>query len=259
MSTPMLRPLSTGEILDVSFGLYRKLFVPLVLVSLVTSAVPLILNTYLSVSGGILAKPILSCVTIVLALVMNSIATAATVYIISENYLGRALSAGEALSRAVPFIGRLFVLAFLTGLVVGIGMILLFVPGLILLAGLILSIPVLVLEGSTNALEAMGRSWNLSHGFRGKVLGIAITVLVLIYIPSIALGGLMPAFTNPEDLIAGQLQLSAPMLILAAVSGILQLIIFPFFYCALTVLYYDLRIRKEGFDLEVLAAKLQPA
>jgi hypothetical protein len=255
----MLRPLSTGEILDVSFGLYRKLFVPLVLVSLVTAAVPLILNTYMSISGGAFANPILGSVYVALALVMNAVATAATVFIISESYLGRALSAGEALSRAVPFIGRLFVLAFLTGLVVGIGLILLIIPGLVLLAGLILAIPVMVLEESPNALGGMGRSWELSRGFRGKVLGIVVTVLVIIYIPSLALGGLMPAFTNPEDLIAGQFQLSTPMLILAAVSGILQLIIFPFFYCALTVLYYDLRIRKEGFDLEVLAARLQPA
>ena len=28
-------------------------------------------------------------------------------------------------------------------------------------------------------------------------------------------------------------------------------------YCVLTVAYYDLRVRKEGFDLEVLASTLQ--
>jgi len=27
----------------------------------------------------------------------------------------------------------------------------------------------------------------------------------------------------------------------------------------MTVLYYDLRVRKEGFDLELLASSLQPA
>jgi len=228
-------------------------------VSLATAALPLILNTYMTVAGGILVQPVLFLGYVALALVMNSVATAATVFIVSESYLGRALTAGEALSRAMPFVGRLIVLALLTGLVVGIGFILMIIPGLVLLAGLILAIPALVLEGSPSALEGMGRAWGLSRGFRAKVLGIVITVVILVYIPSIALGGLMPAFSNPDDLIAGQLHLSTPLIILAAVSGILQLVITPFLYCALTVLYYDLRVRKEGFDLEVLAAGLQPA
>ena len=36
------------------------------------------------------------------------------------------------------------------------------------------------------------------------------------------------------------------------------MLIYPFFYVVLTVLYYDLRVRKEGFDLELLASSLRP-
>jgi hypothetical protein len=42
-------------------------------------------------------------------------------------------------------------------------------------------------------------------------------------------------------------------------AGVLQLFLYPLFYCVLTVSYYDLRVRKEGFDLEVLAQSLQTA
>ena len=42
-------------------------------------------------------------------------------------------------------------------------------------------------------------------------------------------------------------------------GGLIQLLIYPLFYCVLTVAYYDLRVRKEGFDLEVLASTLMPA
>jgi hypothetical protein len=41
--------------------------------------------------------------------------------------------------------------------------------------------------------------------------------------------------------------------------GVVQIFVYPLFYCVLTVAYYDLRVRKEGFDLEVLAAALRPA
>jgi hypothetical protein len=38
-----------------------------------------------------------------------------------------------------------------------------------------------------------------------------------------------------------------------------RLLLTPILYCLITLVYYDLRVRKEGFDLEMLAASLQPA
>ena len=52
MNAPALRPLSTGEILDVSFGLYRQRFGPLVKVALVTAAVPMLIGIYVTTAGG---------------------------------------------------------------------------------------------------------------------------------------------------------------------------------------------------------------
>ncbi|HEX6668828.1 MAG TPA: hypothetical protein VF061_04690, partial [Gemmatimonadales bacterium] len=51
----------------------------------------------------------------------------------------------------------------------------------------------------------------------------------------------------------------APGMLTLAVVGVVQILLYPLFYCVLTVAYYDLRVRKEGFDLEVLASTLQPA
>ena len=42
-------------------------------------------------------------------------------------------------------------------------------------------------------------------------------------------------------------------------SALLNILIYPFVYVLTTILYYDLRVRKEGFDLEMLAATLKPA
>ena len=44
-----------------------------------------------------------------------------------------------------------------------------------------------------------------------------------------------------------------------AAASLLQVLIYPLLYCVLTVAYYDLRVRKEAFDLEVLASGLATA
>jgi hypothetical protein len=44
VSLAVLRPLAFGELLDRSFGLYRKLFAPLLIVSVATNAIPQLLD-----------------------------------------------------------------------------------------------------------------------------------------------------------------------------------------------------------------------
>ncbi len=39
-------------------------------------------------------------------------------------------------------------------------------------------------------------------------------------------------------------------------GGLAQLLIYPVFSCAFTLLYYDLRVRHEGFDIQYLSEQL---
>jgi DMSO reductase anchor subunit len=99
MNAPALRPLSTGEILDVSFGLYRQRFGPLVKVALVTAAVPMLIEIYVTTAGGQFANLGLSLANLLLKTVLNLLALGATIFIVSESYLGHDLSAADALKR----------------------------------------------------------------------------------------------------------------------------------------------------------------
>jgi hypothetical protein len=82
-----------------------------------------------------------------------------------------------------------------------------------------------------------------------------VTLTLLLYIPIVALMALaaivLPG-AAPGSVFTGQL-------VALALAGVVQLFLYPLFYCVLTVAYYDLRVRKEGFDLEVLAQTLQTA
>ena len=82
------------------------------------------------------------------------------------------------------------------------------------------------------------------------MFGLLVTLIVLLYVPVIALGSI-------ASLLLPSGQGSASGVLTLALIGVIQMVLYPFFYCVLTVAYYDLRVRKEGFDLEVLASTLQ--
>jgi hypothetical protein len=250
MSSPSLRPLSLGEVLDVAFGLYRSRFAPLLVIAVVCQLIPLCLAVYIQVSSGTELHLLLRLGYYLVAVVLGSIGVAASTFVVSDAYLGQETSAADALSRAAPLIGRLIVISFLLSLVVGVGFILLIIPGLIFLAGLLLSTVVAVIEAPPSATAAMNRSWVLTKGYKGKVLFTMLVAGVLLAVPAIALGvigGLVGAAVREEG-----------SLLFYVLPLIFQLFVYPFVYVVQTVLYYDLRVRKEGFDLELLASALQP-
>lgn len=248
MTPPALRALSLGEVLDVSFGLYRSMFAPLLVVAAVSQLFPLVLNVYITSAGGALANlwPLLAY--LIAAMVLSALGIAASTYIVSDAYLGRETSAGAALGRAAGLLPRLLAISFLSSLLIGFGLVLLLIPGVILLSGLLLSTVVAVLEGPPSATAAMGRSWELTRGYRGKVLLTMLVAFLMLTVPSVVIGaiwGLLGTVTAE----------SVPMLV---VQSLLSVFIYPFVYVVMTVLYYDIRVRKEGFDLELLASSLSP-
>jgi uncharacterized membrane protein len=258
MTPPTLRPLSVGEILDVSFSLYRRHFRPLVMVALICSGAPFLLSLFLQSAGGFFANPLLTLAYYVVLVVLNSLATAATVYIISEAYLGRPLGAGEALARSRPLLWRLLLCSFLLGVLLLLGGVFFLVPGIILACGLMLAFPALVLEPGSTAVGALARSWALTRGSRWRMFGLIVTMLVLFYVFVGAILGLVGMLIPRRDFTSSEMA-AGFVLTAFAIIGVLQLFLYPLFYCVITVAYYDLRVRKEGFDLEVLASTLQPA
>ena len=162
MPAPVLRPLSLGEVLDVSFGLYRSRFASLLTVSVVCQVLPSLLRIYAGSAGGLFASVPLLLGYYTLAIVFSAVGVAASTFIVSDSYLGRETSATAALGKAVSMIGRIVLVSMVTSLLIFVGFFLMFLPGIILLCGLILSTVVTVLETPANSTVAMGRSWDLN-------------------------------------------------------------------------------------------------
>lgn len=277
MAAPALRPLSTGEILDVSFGLYRRLFTPLVLIQVICSSLPFAIALYAAALGPGSEAVTLTFVSYVLSFVLGALASGATAIVISENYLGHELGAGEGLRRALPRFASLVGVSLLVALVVGATMLpfaiavgasvagtavdqpgLALALGLIALASLLLPIvtfsgfavatPSLVIEQLGSPIRAMGRSWALTKGRRLRIVALLFVFFVILAVPFIG-------FTIVSELAVGT-ETAAGRVLTSVLASVLSFVLGPILYCILTLTYYDLRVRKEAFDLEVLAGQL---
>jgi uncharacterized membrane protein len=216
--------MSFGEIIDGSLAIYREGFGTLV-------------------SIAIACHPVLWLVAMFLASIGNLVATGATVWVISEIYLGREPDFGDAISYAFGKIVRIIIAGLAKGILVFLASILLLVPGIIVWCGYSVVTQVVVLERLPSSLDSLGRSWDLTKGNKGKAFALVLVVSLLLGLP-LMVGGALAAFV--------------PALYETVTIGgqILQLMLYPIMACAFTLFYYDLRVRKEAFDLEHLSQQI---
>lgn len=251
MATADLRPLSVGEVLDVAFQLYRRLFTSLIVIQAVCTGLPFLLSVYIESSGGVLQRPFLYMCTMLLSSILTALASVACVLVISEHYLGRTLRPTEALARAQRYIWPVFLLSIMVWFAISVGLVLLVIPGIILMCGLALATQTLVLESNRSPSAAMSRSWELTKGYRLRMFALLITAIVIVVVPLFGFGALGGMFAAEDA--------AGVPLTFTVLGGLLQIVIYPLIYCILTVAYYDLRVRKEAFDLQMLEQALQGA
>lgn len=283
-----------GEILDGSFNIYRRHFGLFMRLSLIIVWLPTALAVYFSVrySGTPLeflnmveTHPLASLGIGLVATVFwvgaSLLLKAGTIRVISDSYLGQEPELGAALRFGVAKIVPLLLVALSKGLLLGliilfgalgiglltvigrlmgpaVGGLLVFVGGIGLCwlivwiaCGYGMTTPVVVLEELSSSFDAFGRSWELTRGFRGKVFGTMFVVwLIGYFLPQMVISGIN-AFVSA----AGNTVLQTFLVVLSSLIGILLAPILP---CALTLLYYDLRVRREAFDLQILSEQLGP-
>lgn len=153
------------------------------------------------------------------------------------------LRGGDTNSSALA--GALIAIVIFGAFIVG-GLVALF-----LYVRLCLTTQAIVLENQ-GPLTGIARSWRLTSGAFWRALGLIVLLFLLAYVIS-AIPTSMVSFAL-QLISAGDL--TALMRNQAIVSGIAvlgQILVLPFQLVIYTMLYYDLRMRKEGYDLELMA------
>jgi len=133
-------------------------------------------------------------------------------------------------------------------------------PGIALATRWSLTTQVIVAE-KTGPAAGLARSWNLVAGRFRPVLGTMVLTFLMVFTPRLIRSGidgfwLLPptpgSFEAPE-------QISPHRFGSIVLENLVIVLTSSYAAVAFTLLYYDLRIRKEAFDLERMIAALEPS
>jgi hypothetical protein len=237
-----------GRVFSRSFGILTRNFVKFFLLTVIATVPSLILvlvgassiasqgpNGAPNISGAAIAA---AGGGVLLWLVLYMLSQAVVLYGAFQDMRGRPFSIGTSLkwglARLLPIVG----LSICLGIAVIVGMMLLIVPGFIVMSMLFVALPVCVVE-KLGPFESMGRSATLTKGHRWRVFGIYLLLMLIM----IVAGGVIQLVTAA----IGGIVAAIVSFAWNAVAGALQAVI-------AVVVYHDLRVVKEGVDVDQIAA-----
>ncbi len=285
-SRPRLQPLGLGELLDRTIRLYRRnfftflgilgmVYIPLSLLQIGLSYVnatqaagqrvglggpPPFTPQYFTSLGINLFSGVLTVIFI------SGIATAVFTGAVADSYLGEPITIGGAYRRVgrkwLTLLGTLLVSAFVgaaigiwwlipcVGWLTGLGM-------LIYFQGIIIPLvaSVVVLEGRSGT-AALRRAWDLARTRFWWMVGFAailgLFAQLVITGPILVLGAILGVVLSTLDVAPSAQTLALAQTIIGGLSGmVLGLLYTPIQLTAVSLVYFDLRVRSEGLDLTV--------
>jgi len=292
---PTLRPLGVGDIVDRVFGIYRQrplMFItiaaiPYLLLVLVIAALtasfaggaivalaPLLtgdvtpetlqVERYVPVLGTLVAFALL---VMVAAIAVSLVQSASLIVAMAARYMGRETTVGAALGAGIARSLDLFVmgiLAFLTftGMWTALIVAMVVLPQwwTVILAvggGLVATVfltaswmvsPAIVILEQAGPVAALRRAWALSTGGRWRILGLILLLSVLQVVLSSLLSFVLLASFATDQVV--QLILQQAVNLIATIAWA------PVYWGTFAVLYYDLRVRREAYDLQLAAEAL---
>ena len=266
MSDLRLRARSVTEIVDAAFQLYRRDALEYVLVAAIAYA-PLVVAQLLLMRGMLLTNSQMlnasAGATIVLGIVglfAYALMSAALSRFSSDVYLDRPTGLGSVVRAVLRLFPRLIGATVLYLLVLMVGFLPIFVGvGIssipLIFIGMLLSIvwvfyvlarcfavyQTIVLE-DRGIVAAFSRSSMLSQNRKGHILLTMLLVIVIFFLLALAVNIVGSLFGS----IAGILVMQA----------MYTVVCYPLIGITQMVLYYDTRIRAEGFDIEVMTGAL---
>jgi len=189
----------------------------------------------------------------VLSFVLGAIKLGAIAHAATLRLRGGKAGLGEMLSVGL---GRSFAMAgmLLVALAATLGTLCLVVPPFLLLCGWAAASPAIAVENAS-PIRALGRSWQLTEGYRWRILGGVLLVYFASLVLTTALQGVLTGGVaswpgTMSSMTADQLRaLAVPMGVLQLAGGI----VFVPMLVASAVIHHGLRLVKEGGDPVQLA------
>jgi len=213
--------IAVGNVINETFSIYGANLGPLIGSALVVFIIVGIIAGVLLAVGGV----VLALIASIVRLAGEALYVGFVVKLVEDVRDGRRdQTMGDLFSAAAPSILSLIAFGILFAIGVGIGFILIIIPGLILITWWSVGAPAIVAEGA-GPIEAFGRSWRLVRGNAWSVFGALLLTLIIVILVGFVLGAIATPIGNGAIIVAS--------IISGAVTA-------PIFALAVTVIFYDL-------------------
>ncbi|MCX6344804.1 MAG: hypothetical protein NT018_06995 [Armatimonadetes bacterium] len=190
---------------------------------------------------------------IILMWIAPYVVLAATISAVSKTYLGQTVSIADSLKSVK---GKLFALVstvVVCNIFVSVGLVCCLVPGIMLAFRYAFVAQVNIIEGVRDN-AARVRSRELTNGNWGRIF-----VVVLLYVVVYLVISTVLTFPYIGEIFKHAMAKTAynPGIGYGIMAGITMSLMSPLSAITFVLLYYDIRIRKEGFDIEMLASNMK--
>jgi hypothetical protein len=261
-----LRPLEIGDLLDETFRMYRRHFVLFAGLSVIFSIPTAVLSGFtlytlftslsqLRPGSGLAIDPSLLiwyAVFLIVTLALVPFQYGAVTYAASESALGRAVTPSGVLRgvlrRYFPLLGYWLLISLMA---VAFCLLPLWIW---IWVGWCVVVPVMFVE-NVGLGAAMGRSWRLVEGRWWRTFLILFLMFIVFYVVSLALRAFLALGQALLQIVVSQLVV---LWISGVTAAIVDSLVFPVLQIAIVLIYFDLRVRKEGLDLFQQAQRISP-
>lgn len=190
-------------------------------------------------------SPVFGGLFIFVSLIAGYVMMAAVTHATIVDLRNGQASFGECLGKGFQLVLPLIGLAIIQSIGVGLGFVLLIIPGCILLVMWSVALPVLVAE-RPGVFASLSRSSELTKGSRWMIFAMLIIAAVVLFIPLMLVPILGGALSDP---LAMQ-RLSVVSVLVQLITALVSMLA----YVGLAATYIELRYIKEGSSADSLAA-----
>jgi hypothetical protein len=243
-----LRPMTVGEIVSTAVQIYWTRFgVLLRLVAIFILPVEVVYAIVVSESSTSRT----SVLSELLVVATGQLATAACLKAVSDEFLGHRSNWRTAIDFVWRRSGQVLVLAVIEVVLVGAGLLFFIVPGIYLLVALLLATPALLLE-NLQPINALRRSRALTQGMWFRTAGCYLLASLFVFFVALIPTLLFIHVTGSGTSTSGSDPVAADIASVAT-----SLLTTPFMATVVVLIYYDLRVRKEGLSIDELARSVR--
>ncbi len=250
MYTKPTAPLSIGGVLDDGFKLTKHVYAQIFLLALIASVIGNIPNMIVG-QPALEADPMAVfsgtfLVAWLLSMLIGLLMFGAMVYMIHSAANNTPVSIGDGINYSVSVFVPLVLCSFLYFIVFTIGLFLLVVPGVILGLSLLFG-PYLVIIDKLGPVDALKRSHDLVWGNWWRTLAIFTVIGFIFFVIYMVIGvaaGFSAAASGTSDS-SGMM-----MLVQLVIIPLLTAVMIPVIYAMSVAVFNDLKLRKEGGDLQ---------